>query len=73
MSRRTDNGIPPLRLGAWYVVERPNGRRGTWAFTHPYRAAEHVMRAAHIDWWPTLFARGIRIVQVGAAERAKAA
>ena len=60
--RHTVKGIPRQRRGQWYVVERPDGRRSRRLFRSAYRAAEHVMRAAGVDWWPKLAQRGVRVV-----------
>lgn len=55
-------GIPRQRPGQWYVVERPDGRRSRRLFQSAFRAAEHAMRAAKVDWWPELAKRGVRVV-----------
>ena len=50
--------------GRLFCVRRKDGRLSTYAFRSPYRAAEHVMHAARVKWWPDLVARGVRIVAV---------
>ena len=56
--------LPRHSPGAWYAVERPDGRQSCRVFRSPFRAAEHAMRAARVGWWPDLRKRGVRVVRI---------
>lgn len=60
--RKFTNGIE--MRGRLFAVMRPNGRLSRYVFWSPFRAAQHVMDAAKVQWWPELVKRGVTIVAV---------
>lgn len=59
--RRSSTGIDGYVEGFRYVVVRPNGRPSRVSFGHPFRAADHAMRAFKLDSWTPLAARGFTV------------
>jgi hypothetical protein len=59
-----DTGIALQRTGKYFAIMRPSGRCSRYVFRSPYRAAEHVMRAAKCTYWPRLAELGVIVIPV---------
>jgi hypothetical protein len=59
--RLSSTGIESYADGYRYAVVRPTGRCSCRSFGHPFRAAEHAMRAYRLSSWTPLHDYGFTV------------